>query len=451
MDHPPLAGRQPSPLARPASPRLHRIAGGAVILLVALLAAVPSGRAACPPGDANPITSGRPGTPTPVVLGGLGPSPQAEFFVFGHGKEANSFHLQGAAWLHPLADLDGDRLVELRVEAPAEGPGGWQDPLTLGCPSEVSPDHPPLVIVVWHEREDRDGDGRYDVFEDFNHNGRLDPGEDRDGDGRLTPPGGCEGAAREDLDCDGILDYIDEDVNHNGILDPGEDLDGDNYLDRGTEDRNGNRVLDDRPFPAPDDIVLDEHGVLDPSYPYGSLVPAPGGIVVASVAWNGSAYELSAIDTPTRPSTIDEDLDHDGAFDVFEDFNHNGRLDPGEDLDGDGHLTPPGGCEGATREDIDCDGHLDAIDEDANHNGILDPGEDLDGDGRLDPGTEDRNGNGILDDRPFPAPDDVLTGRLPDGRVVPIQPSYPYGHFQPLVPARIVEASPFDALGPRAT
>jgi hypothetical protein len=46
---------------------------------------------------------------------------------------------------------------------------------------------------------------------------------------------------------------------------------------------------------------------------------------------------------------------------VFEDQNHNGRLDPGEDIDGDLRLTPRSigglpGCEGVTREDIDCDG-----------------------------------------------------------------------------------------------
>jgi hypothetical protein len=82
--------------------------------------------------------------------------------------------------------------------------------------------------------------------------------------------------------------------------------------------------------------------------------------------------------------------------------------------DGDRRLTPPGACEGVNREDTDCDGHLDAIDEDRNGNGILDQGEDRDADTRLDLGTEDRNGNGLLDDRPFP------------------QSLYPYGRLAPL-------------------
>jgi outer membrane receptor protein involved in Fe transport len=88
--------------------------------------------------------------------------------------------------------------------------------------------------------------------------------------------------------------------------------------------------------------------------------------------------------------------------------------------DGDRRLTPPGGCEGAGREDLDCDGHLDNVNEDRNHNGLLDPGEDRDGDGRLDLGTEDRNHNFLLDDTPFP------TGLYPYGRLHPLPPDRDY-------------------------
>ena len=113
--------------------------------------------------------------------------------------------------------------------------------------------------------DDYDRDGRYDVFEDANHNGTLGPGEDRDGDGRLTPDFGCEGNSREDLDCDGRLDTVDEDTNGDGLLIScfcpfNEDLDHDGRLDRGTEDRNGNRILDDAVRPV---------GL----YPYGRLEP----------------------------------------------------------------------------------------------------------------------------------------------------------------------------------
>jgi hypothetical protein len=131
-----------------------------------------------------------------------------------------------------------------------------------------------------------------------------------------------------------------------------------------------------------------------------------------------------------RERDAGEDYDRDGAFDVWEDtLVTDGRLsviivtDPetgirsevSEDRDGDGLLTAPGACEGFNREDIDCDGYLDQINEDVNRNGRLDVGEDLDGDERLDLGTEDRNGNGVLDDTPFPAS------------------TYPYGQLQPLI------------------
>jgi hypothetical protein len=118
-----------------------------------------------------------------------------------------------------------------------------------------------------------------------------------------------------------------------------------------------------------------------------------------------------------------EDYDNDGAFDVFEDTLHrNDILDPGEDRDNDGRLTRsgrpgnPGGCEGVLREDVDCDGHLDTIDEDPNGNGIFDPGEpgDVDGDGTLEHGIEDRNHNLSLDDTPLPGS------------------TYPYGELHPL-------------------
>ncbi|MBI1951464.1 MAG: TonB-dependent receptor, partial [Acidobacteria bacterium] len=113
-----------------------------------------------------------------------------------------------------------------------------------------------------------------------------------------------------------------------------------------------------------------------------------------------------------------DDYDQDGVFDVFEDLNRNGILNTGEDRDGDGRLTILGGCEGDSREDLDCDGHLDNVNEDTNGDGYLyscfcDLNEDLDHDLRLDPGTEDRNGNRVLDDAVRPA------GPYPYGRLVP--------------------------------
>jgi len=416
---------------------------------VALTAGAPAW-AACPPGQGARITSGDPASGPPVILTGLGAAPRGSFFLLGAGDDHNSGSLPASAWLVSVGDVDGDGLPDYRVEAPADGPGGWGDARTTGCPAFATPASPPLVLIIEHDREDQDGDGHFDVHEDFKCTpsgagcGILEPGEDLDGDGRLTPPGGCEGALREDLDCDGRLDIINEDTNGDGNLDPGEDIDGDGHLDPGTEDRNHNNQLDDRPFLFPDDGIPDENGSTTTMYPYGESRPAPGGITVISLAWNGTAYNLQHLTTPTEILGPVEDLDHDGAFDVFEDFlctpggTGCGILNPGEDRDGDGRLTPPNGCEGESREDVDCDGRLDFIDEDFNHNGVLDPGEDIDNDGHLDRGDEDRNGNQILDDRPFPKTTDPVSGPV-NGQIV--QGTYPYATEHP-GPFRLLEASP---------
>src|SRR3989441_1265216 len=87
-----------------------------------------------------------------------------------------------------------------------------------------------------------------------------------------------------------------------------------------------------------------------------------------------------------------EDRDLDGVFDAVEpNFKLDGHY-TWKDIDGDGRRTPPGDCEGRNREDVNC-------------NGILDAG-------------EDRNHNGLLDDPPRPTS------------------LYPYGHLKPEIPDR---------------
>jgi hypothetical protein len=144
--------------------------------------------------------------------------------------------------------------------------------------------------------EDLDNDQKFDVFEDFNHNGILDGcttdpvtgktvcTEDRDGDGRLTPHDGCEGDDREDINCNGKIDF-EVDINLNGKLDPNEDIgipcdypsptcQGGVEMEQGsttistkgngkfdTEDRNGNWIVDDTPYP--DWIDYNHNGIPD--------------------------------------------------------------------------------------------------------------------------------------------------------------------------------------------
>ena len=48
--------------------------------------------------------------------------------------------------------------------------------------------------------------------------------------------------------------------------------------------------------------------LISPTYPYGSFVPAPGGIVTVLVAWNGLAYDLSDMPASTRLAATPQDL-----------------------------------------------------------------------------------------------------------------------------------------------
>jgi carboxypeptidase family protein/TonB-dependent receptor-like protein len=159
-----------------------------------------------------------------------------------------------------------------------------------------------------------------------------------------------------------------------------------------------------------------------------SLDPDTNGNGVLYADRNGDGF----IDPTERDPG--EDWDQDGAWDVFEDVSHVGAFDFKKDRDADGHITGQDGCEGATREDQDCDGFLDAVNEDKNGNGVLDPGEDRDGDRHLDRGDEDRNFNRRLDDRPFPDPGDRIGGTLSDGTPVELPPYYPYEHLRPTPP-----------------
>lgn len=179
------------------------------------------------------------------------------------------------------------------------------------------------------------------------------------------------------------------DRNANGILeaaerDPGEDFDGDRAFD----------VWED---------TLEVNGLLD-EQEWKICTDAEGNQIITEGSCAGSGAVKLVL------------LDEDGFRSPLE----GNSLAMG---DGDRRLTPPNGCEGDNREDQDCDGFLDDMDEDEIlctrfnrpqcRNGRLDPGEDRDGDGRLDHGTEDRNKNGLLDDNPFP------TSTYPYGRLTP--------------------------------
>lgn len=177
-----------------------------------------------------------------------------------------------------------------------------------------------------------------------------------------------------------------------------------------TQDMGGvNLVLKDTAIFNPN-VFLDstlQHFTSSPRYvPTTSADTNGNGILFVDRNHNGF-FDASERD-------VGDDYDADGAWDVFEDtLIRNNKLDIGEDADHDKRLTPSGlpgkstgGCEGPTREDLNC-------------NGILDPG-------------EDRNHNGKLDDRPFPSPTDMEVQVLPDGSTILLPYYYPYTSARPI-------------------
>ncbi len=201
---------------------------------------------------------------------------------------------------------------------------------------------------------DTDADGAWDVFEDYNNNRKLDGcapdpitglvscypppwgvagGEDRDRDGRLTMPNACEGPDREDINCDGYLNF-ETDIDQDGEVDPGEDLgilctnqalcikdpstglfyepDADGNSTRGngiwdTEDKNGNMILDDDPFP--NWIDSNGNGIPDIGEFTSPLAPDQQYLLNFNTnRWSGP-YFLDQRDSRTRDS-LKEDLSY---------------------------------------------------------------------------------------------------------------------------------------------
>ena len=110
-----------------------------VVVALALMAAASPADAACPPGVSYPITSGNPADGPPIVLTKLGAHPQGSFFLLGSGDQNNSGSLSASDWLRPTGDVDGDGLPDWIVDAPGQGPGGWGDDRTDGCPAFANP------------------------------------------------------------------------------------------------------------------------------------------------------------------------------------------------------------------------------------------------------------------------------------------------------------------------
>jgi len=254
------------------------------------------------------------------------------------------------------------------------------------------------------ESEDYNEDGRLNINEDLNGNLLFDRVYDK-----------SLGLYDEDLDGDGHFDVgedilrlnytldLDEDINKNGVLDlnevdVGKDLDGDGWLDDTNEDEAlpGTKYYKNGIF---DDVDIDGDGFRDEDLDFDRHFD--------------TGEDKLRINRKLDPG---EDLNNNGKLDLNEDINNNFILDPGEDFDGDDHFDVGEDGYGIFKvdgilntEDVNGDGgvynvfaYWDIVvseciidhcgkgisfsgSEDINGNGILDYGEDINGNGILDP------------------------------------------------------------------
>lgn len=263
--------------------------------------------------------------------------------------------------------------------------------------------------------QDDDNDGRVDRFVDANADGVDDgvaaaplPDLDTDNDGladRVDLDSDGDGIndsqeSQGDADGDGLPDYRDVDSDGDGISDSDEpanqDSDGDGIPDNRDDDTDNDGIPDALEgafdsdadgIPNLRDLDSDNDGLSDS--------------VEASVV-NGVALDS---DGDGVPDFLDLDSDNDGLSDLVEslegqtseDADRDGRIDNFMDQNSDGlddslNLMP------VTPGDLDGDGVVDHLDTDADGDGVADAVEiglvDTDGDGRVD-SLGDADGDGI--------------------------------------------------------
>jgi trimeric autotransporter adhesin len=238
---------------------------------------------------------------------------------------------------------------------------------------------------------DSDNDGIFDVVEsygvDTNGDGIIDNYTDTDADGfsqnvdanNTGVQGSGNGLGAQDLDADGIANYLDTDsdndgipdlveaagadINNNGRIDIGTDIDydgiGDSYI-------NGSALLltgadvgpvdgraDDFPYknldrdlrPNAYDLDSDGDGIVDvieAGLPDANLNGLADG-VIGTNGWSGTISALPAInlrntDATGNPDYLDIDSDNDGIPDNIEGMSTAGYIRPtaATDTDGDG-------------------------------------------------------------------------------------------------------------------
>ena len=248
----------------------------------------------------------------------------AEFQYDGHGRRVMSEH-DGAETVS-LYTLDG----KLRYESiPSKGKTTQYHYLGNTLVARMDD------TVVLGEDDDSDGDGMNDAFEGI-----------------------------EDLDADGVANYLDADSDGDGLSDLEEgdvDTDGDGIIDAYDRESDGNGILDI------DEKYLDhEHCLENMAYSHDTgrvMVTAGVGettpVVYGMREYYGPDEDLDGDDIPNE---LDEDIDGDGASNDYE--------------------------RGFSPSDVDCDGYPNWYDTDSDDDDYYDGDEhqlgvnsDIDGDG----------------------------------------------------------------------
>jgi hypothetical protein len=286
----------------------------------------------------------------------------------------------------PLADADNDGIPNVYDSSPGSGMPAWVDSDSDGVNDNYDRDLDGIINAL---DLDSDNDGIPDVIESYgvdeNGDGIIDNFTDTNNDGlsQNAQSNGVAGLGAQDLDGDGIPNFLDLDSDNDGIPDileaGGVDSNNDGLVDSFTDaDKNGwhdnyegstnaliksgpdtgadgkadswpNKNIDRMTYPNPYDLDSDGDGISD--YEESGLRTALGGAspfatiatgTLGTDGWSNSVDALSSItftnsDSHGSPDYLDIDADNDGITDNVEAMATNSYIQSTDtDSDGDG-------------------------------------------------------------------------------------------------------------------
>lgn len=239
---------------------------------------------------------------------------------------------------------------------------------------------------------DSDNDGIPDVVEangvDVGGDGRIDNFADADGDGLTNQVDGNNlnaynsglGLGRPDLDGDGIPNYIDLDSDNDGIPD---------VVEAAGPDANNNGIIDGF-------VDVNNDGLHD-GYINATALLTTG--ADGNADGRADTWPNKNLDRDLRPNAYDMDSDGDGIADVIEaglpDANLNGIVDGV--IAANGWSTSVSALAALNLPNTDTNGNPNYLDIDSDNDGIPDNIEGMSTAGYLLPGTNDADGDGLVD------------------------------------------------------